>query len=72
MAQGISVPQDLALAGFNGLDLGQTLPVPLTTTATHRTRIGEVAASAILDRLEGRQTARLTDVGYTLIKGGTA
>ncbi len=72
MAQGIRLPQDLALAGFNGLELGQTLPVPLTTTATHRTRIGEIAADCILERLAGREPARSTDVGFTLIAGGTA
>jgi len=72
MAAGIAVPDDLAIAGFNGLDLGQSLPVRLTTTASHRTRIGETAAGCILDRLEGRDTARVTDVGFSLVEGGTS
>lgn len=72
MAAGIAVPADLAIAGFNGLELGQSLPVRLTTTASHRTRIGETAAGCILDRLQGRETARLTDVGFSLVEGGTS
>jgi LacI family transcriptional regulator, gluconate utilization system Gnt-I transcriptional repressor len=72
MAECITVPEDLAIAGFNGLELGQSLPVPLTTTASHRTRIGEIAAASILDRLNGEETPRLTDVGFSLIPGGTA
>lgn len=72
MAKGIAVPSELAIAGFNGLDLGQSLPVRLTTTASHRARIGETAANAILQRLNGQESARLTDVGFTLIAGGTA
>lgn len=72
MAVGISLPDQLAIAGFNGLDLGQSLPVPLTTTASHRARIGETAAACIIGHLEGARTERITDVGFSLIKGGTA
>ena len=72
MAEGIALPGQLAIAGFNGLEIGQSLPVPLTTTASHRTRIGEKAAGLILDRLAGHETERLTDIGFTLIEGGTA
>ena len=72
MAAGISLPDGLAIAGFNGLDLGQSLPRPLTTTASHRTRIGAKAASCILARLSGEETRRVIDVGFSLVEGGTA
>jgi len=72
MANAIRLPEDLAIAGFNGLELGQSLPVPLTTTASHRTRIGETAADNILMRIAGRDTKRLMDVGFSLIEGGTS
>lgn len=72
MAAGIRLPDQLAIAGFNGLDIGQSLPVPLTTTASHRARIGETAANCILGRLAGQPTERMTDVGFSLVEGGTA
>ena len=72
MTEGISIPGQLAIAGFNGLDLGQSLPRRLTTTASHRSRIGEMAARVILERLNGQETVHLTDVGFTLIAGETA
>lgn len=72
MASGISLPDQIAIAGFNGLDLGQSLPVPLTTTASHRARIGETAAACILGHLEGTRSDRIIDVGFSLIEGGTA
>ncbi|MFD1196573.1 LacI family DNA-binding transcriptional regulator [Seohaeicola saemankumensis] len=72
MAVGISLPDQLAIAGFNGLDIGQSLPTPLTTTASHRARIGETAAACVLKRLSGEETPRMTDVGFTLIAGGTS
>lgn len=72
MAVGISLPDQLAIAGFNGLELGQNLPKPLTTTASHRERIGATAASCILGRLAEETPARMTDVGFTLLPGATA
>lgn len=72
MAAGISLPDQLAIAGFNGLEIGQSLPVALTTTASHRALIGETAAGCILKRLSGEDTARMTDVGFSLVEGGTS
>jgi LacI family gluconate utilization system Gnt-I transcriptional repressor len=47
------MPYDLALAGFNGLSIGQALPKPLTTLASQREHIGFIAATHMLDRLAG-------------------
>lgn len=71
LAAGLEVPRDIALAGFNGLGLGQSLPQPLTTIATHRGRIGDRAAAALLARLGGDGVARVQDVGFRLIPGAT-
>jgi LacI family transcriptional regulator, gluconate utilization system Gnt-I transcriptional repressor len=72
MAASIRLPDDLAIAGFNGLELGQNLPKQLTTTASHRERIGATAAACILKRLAGEEPSRMTDVGFSLIAGQTA
>ncbi len=72
MAQGISVPKDVALAGFNGLEIGQALPTPLTTTGSRRQLIGQTAADQILARLSGEPGTRKTDVGFRLLTGASA
>ncbi|MBX3569776.1 MAG: LacI family DNA-binding transcriptional regulator, partial [Rhizobiaceae bacterium] len=69
---GLSVPDQMALAGFNGLELGQTLPKPLTTTLTRRFDIGRLAGEAVLSRMRGRPVDTLVDVGFDLIPGATA
>jgi len=71
-AAGIAVPDDLALAGFNGLSIGQALPKPLTTIASQREHIGFVAATHLLDRLAGGNPPRVTNVDFRLIPGATA
>lgn len=52
LASGLSVPGDLALAGFNDLELLRGLPLTLATTDAHRFEIGETAARIILDTRE--------------------
>lgn len=49
LAAGLSVPGDLALAGFNGLDQLDGLPVQLATTNAFRFEIGQKAAEIILN-----------------------
>ncbi len=48
LSKGLSVPQDLALAGFNNLKLLRGLPMTLATTDAHRFEIGQKAAEIIL------------------------
>lgn len=45
---GLDVPGDLALAGFNNLELLAGMPVDLATTDSHRFDIGKTAASMIV------------------------
>ena len=72
LSAGLRVPQDIALMGFNGLAIGQALPQPLTTIASHRAEIGQGAADALLARLAGETTPARIDVGFRLISGATA
>ncbi len=53
LAEGISVPGQLALAGFNALDQLDGLPVQLATTNAFRFEIGRKAAEIILDAERG-------------------
>ena len=72
LAHGISTPDDLALFGFNGLDIGQTMAKPLSTLLTYRYEIGVLAGRAILARLNNEKIDLRTDVGFKLIEGATA
>ncbi|MEM9148220.1 MAG: LacI family DNA-binding transcriptional regulator [Pseudomonadota bacterium] len=49
LAESVCVPEDIALAGFNGLAFLTALPKLITTTVTPRYDIGAAAASWILD-----------------------
>jgi GntR family transcriptional regulator, arabinose operon transcriptional repressor len=50
---GRQVPDDLAVVGFDDDPLAGELPIPLTTMAQPRERIGRVAAGLVVDRIEG-------------------
>jgi len=65
--QGIRVPQDIAIAGFNDLPASAWMVPALTTIDTPRYRIGYEAASLLLDVIAGREPrARCIDLGFTL------
>jgi LacI family gluconate utilization system Gnt-I transcriptional repressor len=56
-AHGILVPNDLALAGFNGLDIRDGITPRLTTIRSPRAEIGARAGQIMLDRIGGRSDA---------------
>jgi LacI family gluconate utilization system Gnt-I transcriptional repressor len=68
LARGIAVPDQVALFGFNGLDLAQALPQPLSTIRSPRVRMGEVGARMVC----GREPPAVVDLGFELIAGATA
>ncbi|MGF6230017.1 LacI family gluconate utilization system Gnt-I transcriptional repressor [Inquilinus ginsengisoli] len=68
LSRGIAVPDQVALFGFNGLDLGQALPQPLSTIRSPRVRMGEVGARLVC----GREPPVVVDLGFELIPGATA
>ena len=67
-AKNIKVPEDLAIAGFNGLSFLQALPQQITTVATPRYEIGKKAAEYIIG---DNQENVIEDMGYTIIPGDT-
>lgn len=78
MAHGISVPGDVALAGFGDLSLSEHLPVPLTTVRLRAHEIGSRAARMVLADLAGKldgsasSEARRYDVGFEIIERDSA
>ncbi|WP_206194024.1 substrate-binding domain-containing protein [Serratia microhaemolytica] len=66
-ARSIAVPQQIAIAGSNALDIGQALTPKLATIVTPRETIGRMAASMLLARLSGQAVAEWhKDVGFSL------
>lgn len=73
LATGISIPDELALAGFNGLSFLDSLPIRLTTVQTPRHEMGRRAAHFVTqDDIDSENSdPQLIDLGFTLIKGET-
>lgn len=67
---GIKVPKDMAIAGFHGHDVGQSLTPQLATVITPRLEIGKVAAQELLNRLKGEpQQSSIINLGYQIHLG---
>ena len=67
---GIAIPEEIAIAGFHGHDVGQSLTPQLATVITPRLNIGKVAAQELLNRINGiPQQASLIDLGYQIHLG---
>ena len=69
---GISIPDQLAIAGFSGLATGQNFPQKLTTIATKRFDTGRMAARCVLNRLANVATKPVTNMGFELVEGQTS
>ena len=65
---GIAVPDDIAVAGFNGLSLGNHVTPRLTTIVSPRLRMGRRAAEMLLTRIRGEALPqKVRDIGFRLL-----
>ena len=70
---GLSIPGDIALAGFGDLDISPNLPVPLTTVHVRSDEIGRITGELILRRLRGEEIDEpVVDVGYETVMRASA
>ncbi len=70
---GLKVPEQIAIAGFNGLQIGQVTYPKITTTLTPRLEIGRLAAEYALRRIKGEMLEEsVVDVGVEIIPGESA
>jgi len=69
--QGISIPRDISVAGFDGISLGFLGEVSLTTVEIPDGTMGAAAASLLLDMAENAAPPRHLSVPYRLRSGGT-
>lgn len=68
----IRIPDQMAVAGFSGLGMGQALMYPLTTIRTRRLEIGTTAARNVLKALSGVPVEKTIDLGFELVPGKSA
>ncbi|EGO8361378.1 DNA-binding transcriptional regulator CytR [Escherichia coli] len=71
--QGLNVPEDLSIIGFDNIDLTQFCDPPLTTIAQPRYEIGREAMLLLLDQMQGQHVgsgSRLMDCEL-IIRGST-
>jgi LacI family gluconate utilization system Gnt-I transcriptional repressor len=63
------VPNDLRVLGYGDLVFAKDTDPPLSTVRIDGTRIGELAASMLIDRIEGKEVMQhVIDVGFELIE----
>lgn len=71
--RGVKVPEQIAVTGYLGLELGEFLNPPLTTLSVARMQMGVEAASMLLARLAGETPVPpRRDIGFNLVEGGSA
>ncbi len=68
---GVRVPDDIGIAGWGGMEAASILPRRLTTTAIPTTRLGKVAAEALISRLRGDPVDDVTIIPTRLVPGST-
>jgi LacI family gluconate utilization system Gnt-I transcriptional repressor len=73
IANNIKIPEDVALAGFNGLPFLDALPIQLTTVQTPRYEMGRQAGQFLVGSNQQSSTSSesFIDVGFKLIPGET-
>ncbi len=71
LAAGLVPKRDLGIFGFNGLEVGQCLPQPLSTVRSNRFEVGRRAMRRLLEsRMRGEP--EVIDTGFELLAGETA
>ncbi|MEM8690442.1 MAG: LacI family DNA-binding transcriptional regulator [Pseudomonadota bacterium] len=68
---GASVPDDVGIVGFNGLDITGVLPIRLTTVRTPRRLMGITGARNLLARINGVTVQRSTILPIEFCPGET-
>ena len=70
---GVSIPGDIAVAGFDDISAARLVSPALTTVAQHQHEVGIRAAEILMDRIKGRVTGMGTavEMPFTLIERGS-
>jgi LacI family gluconate utilization system Gnt-I transcriptional repressor len=67
---GIKIPDQIAVAGFHGHDIGQSMVPKLATVITPREKIGQITAEQLIARLNGQAIEnKVIDLGFKIQPG---
>jgi LacI family transcriptional regulator len=62
LKSGIKIPEEIAVAGFNNDPISQVIQPNLTTVEYPATELGEIAATSLIDKLEGVRSDNLKTI----------
>ena len=65
--QGLSIPDDVAVASFNDISVAQFMNPPLTTIRLPAEEIGETAVELLLERAGGRELAKRINLSSQVV-----
>ena len=68
---GVKIPEDVAMAGFGGLEIASAMPISITTVHTPRYEMGQHSAHLVIDRLGGKKVASIKQASFKLIPGAS-
>ncbi|MEL6585167.1 MAG: LacI family DNA-binding transcriptional regulator [Pseudomonadota bacterium] len=69
--RGLSIPEDIGIAGWGDLPIASVLKRRLTSCHISHLKLGQSAAEMMLARLSGEPVPKCLDIGFTLIPGST-
>jgi LacI family gluconate utilization system Gnt-I transcriptional repressor len=65
--RGIKIPQQIAIAGFHGHDIGSSMVPKLASVVTPREKIGNVTAEQLIARINGQEVdQKVIDLGFEI------
>ena len=70
-ARGMTVPEDIGIAGWGDLPVASVLPKRLTSMHVSHLKLGQAAAEMMIGRLSGEPVPACRDIGFHLIPGAT-
>lgn len=68
---GLTVPDDIGIAGWGDMPISSVLSSRLTSIHVPHLKLGQVAAEALVSRLNGEAVKTCVDVGFHLVPGRT-
>lgn len=70
LEMGLKIPEDISVAGYDGLEIAEMVTPSLTTVSQNRKMIGELAAKRLIDIIESKNRAKVDiHVDVTLTEG---
>lgn len=70
--RGISIPEGLAVMGFNDLEISSAMLPPISTVNVDQAGMGRVAAQLLVEKLSGKSPAeKRVDTGFRIIERET-